>query len=199
MPGGSAIVVSGTTLSLNPSGVLDIGGASIDLASQVPFADIVNVGGQTITANPSGFQIDGSSVLPGGTPVTISGTPISLDKSGELHVGTSSVINLIPFQSTTPGLFTVDGLTFTAEPSAVAVDGVTLTAGGAATMLGGQRISLGLNGSLVVGSTTVAVPSQAGSGTLTAQQFEGGQRKLMANIHVQILVALGSVLIINCT
>ncbi len=197
LPGGSAVVVSGTTLSLSPSGVLDIGGASINLASQVPSADIVNVGGQIYTANPSGFQIDGSTILPSGTPVTISGTPISLDKSGKLHVGTSSV-DLIPFQSATPGLFTVNGLTFTAEPSAVAVDGVTFTAGGAATTLGGQRISLGLNGSLVVGSTTVAVPSHALSGISTAQLFEGGQRKVAAQAHIRTLIALGSVLIISC-
>ena len=184
LPGGSAVVVSGTTLSLSPSGVLHIGGASISLESQqAPAADVINVGGQTFTANPSGFQIDdGSSVLPGGTPVTISGTEVSLDRSGQLHVGGTSSIHLVPFQapSTPAGVFTVDGLTFTAEPSsAVAVDGVTFTPGGAAMTVEGQRISLGLGASLAVGSTTVALPSPIinaeNSGTsTTAQPFEGG-------------------------
>lgn len=199
LPGGSAVIVSGTTLSLSPAGVLKIGGASINLASQAPSADLVNVGGQIYTANPSGFQIDGSTVLPGGTSVTISGTPISLDDSGKLHVGTSSV-NLVPFPSTAPDLFTVDGLTFTEESSAVAVDGVTLTAGGAATTLEGQRISLGLNGSLVVGSTTVAVPSHVLGGFSTPQPFEGGQRKVAAaNAYIQILIAIGSIMMLSFT
>ena len=199
LPGGSAVIISGTPLSLNPSGVLNIGGASINLASPVPSADLINVGSQIYTANPSGFPIDGSTIIPGGAPITISGTPISLDKSGKLHVGTSTV-NLIPFPSTPSDLFTVNGLTFTAESSAVAVDGVTLIAGAAATTLGGQRISLGLNGSLEVGSTTVAIPSHAMSGTSTPQPFEGGQRKVAAtNTHMGILVALGSVMIFSCT
>ena len=184
LPGGSAVVVSGTTLSLSPSGVLHSGGASISLESeQAPAADVINVGGQTLTANPSGFQIDdGSSVLPGGTPVTVSGTEVSLDRSGQLHVGGTSSIHLVPFQaaSTPAGVFTVDGLTFTAEPSsAVAVDGVTFTPGGAAMTVEGERISLGLGASLAVGSTTVALPSaiinaeNSGIST-TAQPFEGG-------------------------
>ena len=191
LPGGSAMVVSGTTLSLSPLGILHIGGASINLESQVPSADVVNVGDQTLTANPSGFQIDGSSVLPGGIPITISGTQVSLDRSGEPHVGTSSV-DLVPFQTATPGVFTVDRLTFTAESSAVAVDGVTITPGGAAITLGGDRISLGWSGSLVVGSKTVALPSNVESGTTTAQLFEGGQGRNTANAHMQLLVVLAS-------
>lgn len=196
LPGGSAVVIAGTTLSLNPSGVLELGGASINLATQVPSADLIIVGDQTFTANPSGFQIDGSSVLPGGTPVTISGTRLSLDASGELHVGTSS-IDLVPFQTVTPGVFTVDGLTFTAEPSsAVAVDGVTLTPGGAATTIGGERISLGVNGSLVVGSSTVAVPNSVESGIPTAQLFEGGQEKVTARLLQAGLAGLASGMIV---
>ena len=105
LPSGSAIVISGTTLSLSPSGVLDIGGASINLEPQVPSVDVINIGGQTVTANPSGFQIDGSNLLPGGTPVTVSGTQVSLDQSGELHVGTS-IFGLIPFQTAAPRIFT---------------------------------------------------------------------------------------------
>ena len=199
LPGGSAVIIAGTTLSLSPSGVLDIGGASINLATQVPSADIINVGGQTFTANPSGFQIDGSSILPDGTPITISGTQISLDKSGELHVGTSSV-DLVPFQTATPGVFTVDGLVFTAEPSssAVAVDGVTLTPGGAATTIGGERISLGVNGSLIVGSSTVAVPSGAEGGISTAQLFEGGQERVMARWLLGLLVGLACGMTVFC-
>lgn len=183
LPGGSAVVVSGTTLSLSPSGVLDIGGASINLAPQVPSVDVFNVAGQTVTANPSGFQIDGSNILPGGTPVTISGTQVSLDQAGDLHVGTSS-IGLVPFQTAPPGVFTVDGLIFTAESAAVAVDGVTLMPGGAAATIGGDRVSLGLNGSLVVGSSTVPVPSNVPGGVSIAQSFEGGQGRVMVSAHL---------------
>lgn len=197
LPGGSAVVIAGATLSLSPSGVLDYGGANINLATQVPSIDLINVGGQTFTANPSGFQIDGSSVLPGGIPITISGTQLSLDASGELHVGTSSM-DLVPFQTATPGVFTVDGLAFTAEPSsAIAVDGVTLTPGGAAMTAGGERISLGVNGSLVVGSNTVAVPNSAEIGISSAQLFDGGQERVTAKLlQVGLLVGLASGIIV---
>ena len=189
LPGGSAVVVSGTTLSLSPSGVLHIGDASVNLDSQpAPPADVIIIGGQTFTANPSGFQIDaGSAVLvPGGTPVTISRTEVSLDGSGQLHLGRTSSIRLVPFQAVS-GLLIVDGLTFTPEPSssssavAVNVNGVTFTPGGAAMTVGGERISLELGGaSLAVGSTTVALPPrppinvESSGVSTTVLPFEGG-------------------------
>ena len=91
LPGGSAVIVSGTTLSLSPSGVLNICGASIDLASPAPSMDSINIRGQTFTANLTGFTIAGSEVLPGGSAVIVSGTTLSLSPSGDLSISGASI------------------------------------------------------------------------------------------------------------
>ena len=73
-------------------------------------------------------------------------------------------------------------------------------AGGAATTLRGQRISLGLNGSRVVASMTVVVPSHPFLLIFTPHPFDGGQRKVAAaDAYIRILIALGSVMILGCT
>ncbi len=193
LPGGTPAFVSGTPLSLDTSGVLHIGSASIDLANETPAADIITIAGQTIAADPSGFLLDGDSVAPGGTPVTISGTAVSLGLDGELHIGTGA-ISLAPLQTPAPGVFTVDGLIFTSEGNAVVVDGATLTDGGRAVTLQGTIVSLEADGSLVVGGSTVAIPGSittetshivpggAANGTSRVQPFEGGQGRIRTSV-----------------
>jgi len=111
LPGGTPAFVSGTPLSLDTSGVLHIGSASIDLATETPAADLITIAGQTIAADPSGFLLDGDSIAPGGTPggpaVTLQGTIVSLEADGSLVVGGSTVA--IPGSITTETSHTVPG------------------------------------------------------------------------------------------
>ncbi len=115
LPGGSAIVGSSTLSVLGPaitssgsivslaSGGLVVGSstyafatpASNSLASsttqEVAITTVLDVAGQSFTANPSEFSINGTTISAGGPGVTLNGTPVSLDGSGNLAVGTSTV------------------------------------------------------------------------------------------------------------
>ena len=106
-PGG-IITVHGTPIRL-ANGAADaiIGSSTQTLASAVITpGDIVTVGGELVTANPTGFAVDGKTVLPGGTGVVVDGTVVSLSPGGTLVVGGSSSVVLPKSTGTTgPALF----------------------------------------------------------------------------------------------
>ena len=84
----------GTPVRLAP-GAADavIGTSTQTLASAVITpADIITVGGVIATANPSGFTIAGSTVIPGAKGVVVNGTVVSLAPGGTLFVGNSSTV-----------------------------------------------------------------------------------------------------------
>ena len=158
-PGGTAQTVDGTTISLDKSGVLAVGSSTVSLAnpSVIP---VLAVAGQTFTPNPSAFSIAGTVVSAGGPAVTIGGTIISLGQSGALAVGSTTIALTVP--SPTPfatEAYTVAGQTFTPNPSAFSIAGTTISADGPAVTVGGTIISLGQNGALQIGSSTVNVPT----------------------------------------
>ena len=92
-PGG-IITVLGTPIRL-ASGAADavVGSSTQTLASAlITPADIVTVGGEIVTANPTGFTVAGTMVLPGGKGVLVDGTTVSLAPGGTLFVGNKSVV-----------------------------------------------------------------------------------------------------------
>ena len=101
-PGGPAITVSGTTLSLAPSAtVVVINGASSTLAPNfgniwTTAAPALTFNNHVYTANRAGYiTISPGTVLkPGGEAVTISGTTLSLEHSGTAVViqGSTSIL-----------------------------------------------------------------------------------------------------------
>ncbi len=174
----------GQILSVDPSGVkfegktYSIGGAAMTLsdsiytfvaqhesgnnaanddqnfADSIPAApDTLTIAGQTVVPNPTGMVIAGSRVLPGGSAVTVSNTPVSLDPSGVLVVGSSS------FSLPSRSVFTVGTQPFTANPTGFILDGGTISPGAAAQTVDGTIISLDHSGALVLGSTTISLPS----------------------------------------
>lgn len=160
VPGGTQITISGTPVSLNPSGLLFIGSSSTNLVAPPSSPNTFAVGGHTFTADSTGFELDGSTLLPGGAAITVSGTRISLAPSGILIVGSSSIDLLA--KSLASDVFTAGGLTFTAESSAVVVDGTTLVPGGPAATISGTPISLKAgkgSGILIIGTSTINLPA----------------------------------------
>ena len=114
----------------------------------LPSQTVFTVGGQTFTAESTGFAIAGTSIFPGHA-VTISGTIVSLGPSGALVVGSETMS--LPTQS----VFTVDGQTFTAEPTGFVLEGATVAPGGPGVTVSGVDISLGTNSVLHIGSQTL--------------------------------------------
>lgn len=160
-PSSPTITISGTPVFLGPSGILVIGSLTTSLSAtptQPSIARIFTVGGQTFSADPIGFNVAGSKVLPGGTPVIFSGTTVSLSPSGVLNIG-GSAISLPTLQTASPRVYTVGGLAFTAESSgAVLIGGTSIIPGGPGATISGTPISLAPSGVLAVGSSTYTLP-----------------------------------------
>ena len=150
--GGPEVTVSGVAVSLGSSGNLIVGGASGEATpTMVQPLPLFTVGSVTFTANPSGFEIEGTTLSVGGPGVTIASTPVSINSQGALILGSST----IALQTPAPSILTSDGQTITFKQSdQVAVGGTTLTIGGPGISIGGEPISMGSDG-LVIGSDTI--------------------------------------------
>lgn len=121
---GPAVTIGGTKISLGQSGALEIGSSTIFLPpfSEVPSTPdrVYTAAGQTFTPNPSAFAIADTTVSAGGVAATIDGTIISLQSSGTLLIGTSTIPLL----------------------SAQSPSNINLEAGGAALSVGTGRFTL---------------------------------------------------------
>lgn len=155
--GGAPATVDGTIIAIpsDDSGLI-VNGKTVPLPTAAP-ASAFTVAGQTFTAAPTGFVLDGQSIAPGGSALTLSGTIISLNPSGTLQIGSST----IPLPSPLPSVFTAAGQTFTAAPTGFVLDGHTIAPGGSALTLSGTVISLGPSGLQIGTSTVPLTPAEA--------------------------------------
>ena len=175
---GAAITVSGTPISLLSGGAIAVIGSStqsLGSAAIVTAAPVFTLDGSTYTADASSdFIIDGQTLTPGGV-ITVSGTPISYDGSGnDVVIGTSTE-PLATAMITPADILTVDGQVFTANPTAFSIDGTTISAGGPGVTISGTPVSLEPGGILVIGTSSIDLPTGTGAGPLA---FEGAQAKV---------------------
>ena len=175
LPGGSAITYAGSVFSLATGGsALVVNGESSPLPP--PSTPILTVAGQTITAAPTGFEVDGQSVLPGGPAITYAGSVFSLAPSGNALIVNGRTT---PLPSVPISIFTLGSQTFTAAPTGFAIGGQSVLPGGSAVLMHGTLISLDLSSELVIGAETVPLGSAAQTGAgalagLVSYGFEGG-------------------------
>ena len=144
------------------SGSLLVGGDTINLVepTPAPSPSVLTIAGESFIANPAGFAIQSTNLIPGGPAVTVSRTPISLAPSGSLLVGNS----VLDIAQPTPGgislIFTVAGQGFTANPSGFALSSASLSAGGSGLILSGTPISLGPSGAMVIGNSIIPLAAR---------------------------------------
>lgn len=140
-PDGIAQTVDGTIISLDKAGVLAIGSSTVSLTN--PSATpVLAVAGQTFSPNPLAFSVAGIIVSAGGPAVTVDGTAISLDHSGALAIGSTTIsLATPPSKPFATKAFTVAGQTFTPNPSAFSIAGTTISADGPAVTIGGIDLS----------------------------------------------------------
>ena len=179
-PGQPPITVMGTPVALVEPGRLMIGASTFQFpAAMTPGPQAYRVGDQPLSIGPSGVYIAGSSIVRGGSPVTISGAVYSLDPSGTLIAGTSRIslpLNNVEslyvgssHNKLTPDgqgyqiTLTEDGLVFAPVSSGLVVSGNTLTPGGSPATINGIEVSLGEDGDLIVGSRTITNPGPSAS------------------------------------
>lgn len=168
-PGGAAITVSGIPISLPANQPFASNAPAMAFepsAIQTDEPTPVSVGDSVSWPLASIFIVGGTTVYPGGPGVTINGKVTSLLPPGAgLLEGSSRLALPAPVASQDSGTpVTVGGQVFTLNPSGFLVDGTSISAGGAGVTVAGTVVSLQPSGKgLVVGSSTFAVPSQAGT------------------------------------
>lgn len=178
--GGPAVTVDGTIISLGQSGGLAIGSSTVDLSASLynSVGQAYTVAGQVFTPNPTAFPIAGTTISAGGPAATIDGTVISLEPSGTLVIG-SSTIPLSP-QTAFSSDVDIDGFNVIAHSSFAVVDGVTVSAAAAGVTVSGTLVSLEAGGAtLDIGTGRFALPTPAAgtNGSINVQAFAGGQSK----------------------
>ena len=193
MVGGSSVIANGQTYALPPTQnaylvqTVPTGSAS----SNPPPEPVTLSNGLIITPQPVSASCsfpcgpiydlpNGASISVGGSAAVVSGTTYSLlpssDGGGLLVNGASTLPVPVPTFSldNKNNVFTLANHPFTASPTGFTLpNGATLTPGAPATTISGTHISLGQSGTLVLGSSTIALSPQsvftAGSETFTAQ------------------------------
>jgi hypothetical protein len=172
-PGGPAITISGTILSLAPSAsFVVVNGATSNIAN--PAAPTITVGGGVFSAAQASsapiFVIGGQSLAPGGSAITVSGTTLSLAPSAAFVVvnGVISTIASPTVLTIPPPTITIGNEVFSALPESSGLSFVigdhTLLPGSPAVIVSGTTLSLALSASFVVingVTSTLAKPAAA--------------------------------------
>ena len=199
-PGGS-VTISGTPIfeagGTSPAYAV-VGSSTQSLAHASAIATnapVLTFHGHTYTADAqSNFIIEGQTLKPG-SDITVDGTRISEPAaavtgsggSGGYVVIGSSTESLSSAPITPADIFTVDGTVFTANPTGFVVDGTTVLPGGPAATVNGTTISLEAGGTLDVGTSRIALPSET-----APMIFEGRAsrvKKGMAYMELRYLMA----------
>jgi hypothetical protein len=154
---------------------------------------VLTVDGATITASPANaFVIDGQTAVPGGAPITVDGTVISVPASAN---GIIVDGRTVPGEFASSTVFNINGMAITAMPGVgFPIAGQTLQAGGAAITVDGTRLSLAPGGTaLVIGSSTSAITAGAGAASEIPELTIGSQT-FTANAATQFYLAPGQTL-----
>lgn len=130
---------------------------------------ILSVGTATITPNSQlEYVIEGQTLIPGGEPLTISGTTLSLAPSATVLVVNGETSSIVPgtisaYTTVVPAAFTFHSQVYTANRAGYIImgPGTTLIPGGNAATIDGTTLSLEPSGSAVVvqGSTISLQPA----------------------------------------
>ncbi|MCJ1393764.1 hypothetical protein MMC18_006640 [Xylographa bjoerkii] len=158
-PGGPALTLSGTTISLGPSGNNIIVNGVTSSLSGLQAQPVITVGSLAITpAASSGYLVGSQALVPGGPALTISGTTISLPATGN-DILVNGVTSTLTGPQTEP-VIAVGSLTLTAAAgSGYSIAGQTLAPGGQALTISGTTISLLPSGAFVINGVTVSSSS----------------------------------------
>lgn len=156
---------------------------------------LITVDGATITASPAhAFVVDDQTVVPGGAPITVDGTVISVPASTNAVV-IDGTTRPLAGDFASPTAFDINGMKITAQPGVgFPVGDQTLQAGGPAITVDGTRLSLAPGGTaLVIGSSTSVLAAAAGEASEIPELTIGSQT-FTANAATQFFLGSGQTL-----
>lgn len=163
VPGGSAIIISGTTISLGSSATAIIIGGNTQFLQPSPVTDPippVTIGPNLILSPdptvPGEYVIGAQTLIPGGPAAIVDGTAVALDQSGSFLIidGTSTqningIASAITIGTETmtrniAGQYVLDGKTLVPGAPAITVDGtvISLDPAGTAVVVDGTNTIL---------------------------------------------------------
>lgn len=183
IPGEPDTKINGNSISLEQGGTLDIGTSRLVLPiAQETTPSAFKLDGMTVQVESSAILINGITLTPSDSGISIDGTRVSLEQDRTLDIG-SSHFALQPAAEETPcNGFDLDGMTVQAQRSAVVVNGITLAPGGPGTTIDGSSVRLESGGTLDVGTGRFAIPTGSVNGT-SIQALEGAQEKAHRMSH----------------
>ena len=155
---------SSESVTVDPAHMIPVPGSGIEE---------VTVGGQVLSISHSGVYISGTSYSPQGPAITISGGVFSLISTFPAQEATDEdpPISGQPF---TPSIQTIAGLNVVSNKSGVYVAESKLSPGGSAITASNTVISLSPAGTLVIGSSSMALSLAHTRGTFpTKLNFNG--------------------------
>ena len=162
--GAPTATISGVIVSLDSAANLIFGGTAhaLPFGPQTAFLpnQVATINSVAVKLLPSGVSVAGTTLTPGAPVITASGTPVSLG-STILAIGTSSVP--VSFGNPQTLITTIGTQVVTAAATAVKFGSTTMLPGDQGTTLGGTLVSLGSDGTLVVGSKTEVLAGPSGS------------------------------------
>ena len=137
------------------------GSGSADLTHIIPVPESgieqVTVGGQILSISPSGLYLSRTSYSPGGPAITLSDGVISLVSASAEEAANPDGGPPTNSQPSTPNVETIAGQDVISNTSGVYVAGSRLSPGGSAITASDTIISLSPAGTLVVGSSSIAL------------------------------------------
>ncbi len=186
-PGGPPITTAGVVYSLAPSGSDLISNgipvaispvANVPEPAQQPL--VITVGGKGYTADASSkFLIEGQTLAPGSTAITLSGTPISLAAGASQAIVAGSTVAIYPAGITpAPGAghvaaLTFAGSTYSANSLGQFVIGEQTLSPGAAITVSGTQISLAAAGNAAIVGSSTELLALNGARTAAMLSFDG--------------------------
>ena len=165
--GGQGVTIAGTVIQLESSGILKIGSSVISmkdtaiLDNDLQHAEY-SVGGQVFTPNWRTFCIAGTTVSAEGPGVTIAGTPIHLEASWILKIGTSvvSIANIASIHGHSR-LASVGTEIFMPNPTAPAIPSSAISEAGSVITISVTPTDLGTSGNQGTGGSTPTLISKS--------------------------------------
>ena len=170
-PGAAPVKISGTPVSIDSSNRIHLGGTSYDLPSLNTDPPMTLVNGAVVVPLSNAVSIHGTTLIAGGSSLTISGAALFLDSSNNLVLHEPLATQPTPASQTTK----VNGVAAQSHSDGISIAGTALNLGVSPVTRPGTRPSLSLDAIATDSSRTHTVLSSLGatSGTTARTSSTG--------------------------